>query len=64
MTSIDARGEDSWRIRVYAGRESGAGKKRYAAETFHGDGERPSDALGSSKPRWSRRLCGTPKDEP
>ena len=36
MASIDERGENNWRIRVYAGRDPGTGKKRYIIETVHG----------------------------
>jgi len=36
MASIDARGENKWRIRVYVGRDAGTGKKKYAIETYHG----------------------------
>ena len=36
MASIDERGENRWRIRVYAGRDSGSGKKKYIIETVHG----------------------------
>ena len=36
MASIDERGENKWRIRVYAGRDPGTGKKRYIIETVHG----------------------------
>ncbi len=35
MAAIDERGENKWRIRVYAGRD-GTGKKRYIVETVHG----------------------------
>ena len=36
MASIDERGENKWRIRVYAGRDPGTGKKLYTIETVHG----------------------------
>lgn len=36
MASIDERGENNWRIRVYAGRDPGTGKKKYIIETVHG----------------------------
>jgi len=36
MASIDERGENNWRIRVYAGRDPGTGKKKYIVETLHG----------------------------
>ena len=36
MASIDERGENRWRIRVYAGRDPGTGKKKYIIETVHG----------------------------
>jgi integrase len=36
MASIDARGENRWRIRVYAGRDLGTGRKRYITETISG----------------------------
>ena len=36
MASIDERGENNWRIRVYAGRDPGTGKKRYIVETVRG----------------------------
>ena len=36
MASIYERGENNWRIRVYAGRDRGTGKKKYIIETFHG----------------------------
>ena len=36
MASIDARGENRWRIRVYAGRDPGTGRKRYITETISG----------------------------
>mgnify|MGYP001252876902 CR=1 FL=1 len=36
MASIDERGENNWRIRVYAGQDPGTGKKKYIIETVHG----------------------------
>jgi len=36
MASIDERGKNKWRIRVFAGRQPGTGKKRYIAQTVHG----------------------------
>lgn len=35
MASIDERGENRWRIRVYAVRD-GTGKEKYIIESFHG----------------------------
>lgn len=36
MASIDERGDNRWRIRIYGGRDPGTGKKRYIVETVHG----------------------------
>jgi hypothetical protein len=36
MASIDERGDNKWRIRVYSGRDLGSSKKNYIIETFHG----------------------------
>lgn len=54
MASIDERGENNWRIRVYAGRDPGTGKKKYTVETVHGgrrDAGTLSEEHGNSKPR-------------
>ncbi|MGC4050622.1 MAG: tyrosine-type recombinase/integrase [Paludibaculum sp.] len=35
--SIERRGESSWRIRIYVGRDPATGAKRYVRRTVHGD---------------------------
>ncbi len=43
--SIRQRGEDSWHLRVYLGRDSITGRKRYVERTFHGNKRDASKAL-------------------
>ena len=45
--SMRQRGEDSWQLRVHAGRDSLTGRKRYVERTFHGTKREASKALSA-----------------
>lgn len=45
--SMRQRGEDSWQLRVHAGRDSITGRKRYAERTFRGNKRQASKALAA-----------------
>ena len=55
MANIDERGENSWRIRVHAGRDPGTGKKKYIIESIHGgrrDAQRRARQLQTKLDAW------------
>jgi integrase len=45
--SMRQRGEDSWQLRVHAGRDSITGRKRYVERTFRGNKRQASKALAA-----------------
>jgi integrase len=45
--SMRQRGEESWQLRVHAGRDRLTGRKRYVERTFHGNKREASKALAS-----------------
>jgi hypothetical protein len=45
--SMRRRGEDSWQLRVHAGRDSITGRKRYVERTFRGNKRQASKALAA-----------------
>ncbi len=61
MASIDARGENSWRIRVYAGRDPGTGKKDTSRKRSLEAYVRLSGGPGSCKPRLSLAITWNPR---
>ena len=45
--SMRQRGEDSWQLRVHAGRDPITGRKRYVERTFRGNKRQASKALAA-----------------
>jgi hypothetical protein len=55
--SMRQRGEDSWQLRVHAGRDPITGRKRYVERTFRGNNARPQKPSLPSSPspiNWRR----------
>ena len=45
--SMRQRGDDSWQLRVHAGRDPATGRKRYVERTFRGNKRDASKALAA-----------------
>jgi hypothetical protein len=45
--SMRRRGENSWQLRVYVGRDPKSGRKRYTERTFHGGQRQAGRALAA-----------------
>ena len=56
--SMRQRGNDSWQLRVHAGRDPATGRKRYVERTFHGTNRDASKALAAIVAEVDQRPVG------
>ena len=57
--SMRQRGDDSWQLRVHAGRDPGTGRKRYVERTFRGNKRNASKALAAMVAEVDQRSVGS-----
>ena len=57
--SMRQRGDDSWQLRVHAGRDPGTGRKRYVERTFRGNKRNASKALAAMVAEVDQRPVGS-----
>jgi hypothetical protein len=57
--SVRQRGNDSWQLRVHAGRDPATGRKRYVERTFRGNKRDASKALAAMVAEVDQRPVGS-----